>query len=327
MAGVSTTIEQTTRPPGAAPITERISWAAIFGGAVTALGVGALLHALGFALGLSAINPDNPGSFRASGIFTGIWSLVTSFVALFLGGLVASRGAGVATRSFGAIHGLVMWGLTTIAGALLLFSLLTQAISGAAEIGKSAIEAGAGAVAGTANEAGGIASSLGISYDDLLAPVNRRLRAEHKPEITANQLEAATKDVVQNALRQGRLDRELLVSSIAEKTNLSRADAQDLAGRIEIAFDNARLHVGNAVSGAASSLQTGALRAAEQTGKAFWGVFGAMLIGLISAVFGAITGASRRARLGGPPPDRGVTTTTVEAEEAPGFIPRTRTNP
>ena len=78
---------------------ERISWGAIIGGAVTALGVGALLYALGFALGLSAINPDNPSSFRASSIFTGIWSLVTSFLALFAGGMVASRGAGVYTRA------------------------------------------------------------------------------------------------------------------------------------------------------------------------------------------------------------------------------------
>jgi hypothetical protein len=36
--------------------------------------------------------------------------------------------------------------------------------------------------------------------------------------------------------------------------------------------------------------QTGALRAAEASGKAFWGVFGALLLGLIAAVIGGALG-------------------------------------
>jgi hypothetical protein len=36
-----------------------LSWGAIFGGAIAALGVGALLHSLGLALGLTSINPQN----------------------------------------------------------------------------------------------------------------------------------------------------------------------------------------------------------------------------------------------------------------------------
>src|SRR5690349_15272686 len=88
-----------------------LSWGAIFGGAVAALSVWALLYALGLAFGLSAVDPRNPGSLRASGIFTGIWSLVTPIIALFVGGAVASRGAGIVTRAGGALHGLVVWGL------------------------------------------------------------------------------------------------------------------------------------------------------------------------------------------------------------------------
>jgi hypothetical protein len=319
MAAVSTTQEEFTEPPTALPIAgERISWGAILGGAVTALGVGALLYALGLALGLSAINPDNPSSFRASSIFTGIWSLATSFIALFLGGVVASRGAGVFTRTSGAIHGLVMWGLTTIGGALLLFNVLAQAIGGAAAIGKTALETGANA----AGQVPDIASALGIDSNELLAPINRRLRAENKPEVTAAQLEAATKDLIGDAIRQGRLDHDVLVASLAQKTSLSRSDAQDVATRMEASFDRAR----ERVTGATGSLQEGALRAAENTGKAFWGVFGALLIGLISAVLGAIVGVRRRDRLG--PPDRGV------LAAPPGSIPGTfipygypRTNP
>jgi hypothetical protein len=328
MAPVTTTLEEPIEPSTpVAPPSERISWGAIIGGAVTALGVGALLYALGFALGLSAIDPDNPSSFRASSIFTGIWSLVTAFLALFAGGMVASRGAGVYTRSAGAIHGLVMWGLTTIAGALLLFNILTLAIGSAAALGKTAIETGASAVSGTAGEAPGLAKALGVNFDDLLAPVNRRLRAEGKPAVTSSQLEAASKDVVGDALRQGRLDRDTLTASIAQKTNLSRADAEDIATRMQDAFNRTVERARVTVQGTASSLQTGALRAAEETGKAFWGVFGALLIGLVSAVLGAIAGTRRRdIDIRGRGPDRGVP--AVSPSGVPGtFIPRTRTNP
>jgi hypothetical protein len=303
--------------PPTVVVQERISWGAILGGAVTAIAVGTLLHSLGFALGLSAIDPSNPSSFRASSIFTGVWSLVTAFLALFAGGMVAARVAGVATRTAGAIHGLVMWGLTTIVGAFLVFNVLTHAVSGAAAVGKTAIEGGAAA----AGEAGGITSALGINFDDLLAPVNQRLQAEGKPKVTASQLEAASKDVVQTAVRQGHLDRETLISSIAAKTNLSRADATDLATRVESALGQTR----GAASDAANSLQTGALRAAESTGKAFWGVFGALLIGMVSAVAGASLGVRRQRYW---PPDRGLPVESARTMITDPFGPRhSRTYP
>src|SRR3954462_9804860 len=79
----------------------KLSWSAIFGGVVAALGIWALLYALGLALGLSAIDPNNPESAKPSGIFTGIWSLVVPLIALFIGGMVAGRGAGLIHRGGG----------------------------------------------------------------------------------------------------------------------------------------------------------------------------------------------------------------------------------
>ena len=146
-----------------------------------------------------------------------------------------------------------MWGLTTIAGTLLVFNLLTLAIGGAAALGKTAIESGAGAVSSTAGEAPGLAKALGIDFDDLLAPVNRRLRAENKPAVDRSQLEAATKDVVGDALRQGRLDRDMLTTSIAQNTKLSRTDAEDIATRMQAAFDRTVERARVTVKGTASS--------------------------------------------------------------------------
>src|SRR5688500_12764152 len=93
----------------------RLSWGAIFAGAVAALGVWMMLYALGLALGLSSLDPNDPNTLKSSGAFTGIWGLITPLAALFVGGMVAGRGAGIVTKLGGAIHGLVVWGLTALA--------------------------------------------------------------------------------------------------------------------------------------------------------------------------------------------------------------------
>jgi len=280
----------------------RLSWAAIFGGTVAALGVGILLHALGFALGLTAIDPNDPSTFRASSIFTGIWSLVTSILALFVGGMVASRGSGVMTRSGALIHGLVMWGFTTLAATWLLLTVAAHVIGGVASVGKAAVQAGAGAVAGAASGAqqvdvGRIAESVGIDADAALAPVNARLRAQGLPEMTADELLAAAREALQQAVREGRLDRNTLISAISANTPLTRADAEEVAARLQVQFQAARGQASEVMSQTARDVQTGALAAAEDTGKAFWGLFGALLLGMLSAVGGATLGVAKRQRL------------------------------
>jgi hypothetical protein len=269
----------------------RMSWGAIFGGTVAALGVGILLYSLGFALGLTAIDPNEPGTLRGSGIFTGVWSLVTAFIALFVGGMVASRGSGALTKAGGALHGLVMWGLTTLIGLAMAFLLVSRIVGGVASLGGEAVSGAASAVSGV--DAGKIASTFGIDADDALAPVNKRLQAEGKPKISAEQLTAATRDIAQDSLRRGRVDREGLVASIAQHTALSRADAEQVAAGVEQQIKSAGGKVGRTLE----DVKTGALAAAEDTGKAFWGVFGALLLGMLSAVLGATVGMTKRQRL------------------------------
>jgi hypothetical protein len=278
----------TTTPP-------TLSWGAIFAGAVAALGVGALLHSFGLALGLSAINPDNPATLRPSGIFTGIWGLVAALLALFVGGFVAARGAGVFTRAAGALHGLVMWGLTVIAGLWLVGNIASAVISGAAVFGRAAVQGA------ESRESSGLVDRFGITSADVVAPVNERLRASGRPEVTPQELERATRDVVQQAVREGRLDRQMLVQAIAQNTALTRAEASDIAGRMQAKFETAT-----------TKMQGTALEAADAAGKALWGVFGALFLGLVAAILGAIVGTpgARRPRLERRP--------VVEREPPPG---------
>ncbi len=274
----------------------KISWGAIFAGTVTALGLWILLYTLGLALGLSSINPQDAASAKSSGAFTGIWGILSPLIALFVGGIVAGRGAGAQTKASGGIHGLTMWAVTTLVGIWLLGSVLSSVAGGVFSVGKTAVQATGVAAAAGASQAGNlgqVARNFGLDANDALRPVNERLKSEGKPAVTAAQLEAATRDAVRTAVQDGKLDRQSLVSSVADNTALSRADAEQVAERIETQFNAFQ----GKVSQTAQTVQTGALKAADATGKVFWGVFGALFLGLISAILGGAAGVNRRQQL------------------------------
>jgi hypothetical protein len=267
----------------------KVSWGAIFAGAVAALGIWILLYTFGLAVGLSTIDPQSSGSLKGSGLFTGIWSIVSPLVALFVGGMVAGRGAGTQTRASGGVHGLVVWGLTAILGAYLVANLLGSVVSGVASAGKAAVGLGAQVASGGADQA----KAFGLDADDALKPVNQRLEAEGKPPVTADQLKAAVGQSMQQAITTGNLDRNTLTQSIAQSTSLSQQDAEELSGRVESQFQEWK----GQASAQLDKAKTSAMQAADTTGKAFFGVFGALLLGLVSAVLGAMAGVPRHHRI------------------------------
>jgi hypothetical protein len=91
-----------------ASITKRISWGAVFAGAVLALVIQLSLSLLGLGVGLGTIDPlqeQNPMS--GIGIGAGIWWLVSSLASIYIGATVAGRLAGMPRRTDGLLHGLL----------------------------------------------------------------------------------------------------------------------------------------------------------------------------------------------------------------------------
>jgi hypothetical protein len=254
----------------------RFSWGAVFAGVVAALGVWILLYALGLALGLSTINPEQSTSMRGSGIFTGIWSLLVPLIALFVGGMVAGRGSGPVTRFEGSLHGLIVWGMTTLVGFWMVVSFFGAVVSGAGEIGRTVFRAGAQM---------GEQGPVSFDFDKALQPINERLRSEGKPEVTADELQATLGDVVSGAVAGGQLDREAIVVALSSNTALTEDDANEIADNLQAQLSQAGRQV-----------QTKALKAADTTGKVFWGVFGALFLGLVASMLGGFAGVSRRER-------------------------------
>jgi hypothetical protein len=276
----------------------QMRWGAVLAGTVLSIGLWILLQVLGMGLGLSAVDTDNAGSLKGVGIGTGIWSLVAPLIAVFVGAMLVGRMSGALSRKVGALHGSVMWALSMIAGLWAVLALVTALASGAARIGGAAAQAGGAAISGAVSaggkiDAGGAMSALGVDANDLLDPVNQRLQREGKPPVTAEQLNATLKSVAQQGLQQGRLDRELLVQELARNTNLSPADAQDIANDIEKRYQAARGKVGEAAQRAGETAKEAALTAADKTGKALLlgGVM--MLLSLGAALGGGALGVPR----------------------------------
>lgn len=93
---------------GGAEVRKRVSWPAIFGGTMVALGLQLLFLLFGL---LIAFIIFNPGGVRAWSV---AWFLITSIISLYAGGWVAARLSGNSDRGAAQLHGLVTWGLTML---------------------------------------------------------------------------------------------------------------------------------------------------------------------------------------------------------------------
>jgi hypothetical protein len=257
-----------------------IRWSAVFGGAFVAMGLLLLFQVLGLAAGLSAINPNETNSFKAIGFGVGIWSIVAPILSLFGGALVTARLAGPVTRGIGALHGAVLWGLTSVAA----FYLAAMAVGAVVRTGAEAA-AGVAQGVGQAARAAGAGNVATGALDQVLGPINQRLRAQGSPTVTSGQVQAATQDVLSQAARGGTVDRNALISALTRNTNLSRVDAATVADEIE-----------GQISGGAASVRQGGISAAKTTGGVLWVVFGSLLLSLAAALIGAALGVSQRQR-------------------------------
>lgn len=98
----------TIRPEDVMPVESRVSWGAIFAGAVVALATYLVLTMLGAAVGLSIssnMDADNLGTAAA------IWAVASTAIALFFGGWITSQCCVGETKTEAFMHGLIMWGV------------------------------------------------------------------------------------------------------------------------------------------------------------------------------------------------------------------------
>jgi len=105
----------------------RISWGGIFIGAITTIALGILLHSLGAAIGLTAINPAaRQWGGSGAGLATGIWSFLSIVIPTFFGAWLAARASTVFFKRDAAALGFMTWALAFLAMLFFVGSMAQQ---------------------------------------------------------------------------------------------------------------------------------------------------------------------------------------------------------
>jgi ElaB/YqjD/DUF883 family membrane-anchored ribosome-binding protein len=292
-----------------APIVEhtgfRLSWGAVFAGFIVATMIQIALSLLGVAVGFTTWDMGDPAGDLGMGL--GIWIAVSALIALFVGGLTTGRLAGVLTKSDGALHGIVMWGVASLVNIWLLMSGAGFLLGGAFDILGRAVSAGAGAAVSGATALG--SAALGDSEIDpagIRAEIEAMLDESGSPALSSDTLQAdverigssATEQGVSNddlaseiwnsiQSRAGEVDRDAIVSIVTARTDLSESEADRLATRLEDLAERTGEQIGETADTIGSTAVDVADDATDYAGQAAWWALLAMLLGAGAAAWGA----------------------------------------
>jgi hypothetical protein len=287
----STTIDTMTAVGGGAHIHRRISWAAIFGGVILVVAVQLLLSLLGAGVGLGTVN-TNAGSTPDAGtlgIGAGLWWIISSCVAIGVGGFVAAWLAGVEIRFDGVLHGLVTWGIAT----LLTLWLLTSAIGGIIGGGFSALGSVASSAGSSVSDAAKpLVQAAGVSPDMIQQQAQAYLQPTNPDPATMNPQDAQKAIATNLATYAGggtdaTAAKEQIVNIMAAQMKISHDEAAKK-------FDDAQAKLRQARDRAVQSAKDAADASAAAASKASFGAFIVVLLGGLAAAFGGSMAVQRR---------------------------------
>jgi len=130
----------------------RLSWGPIFAGVILSMIVYLVMSVLGTAIGASLLAPmSKPDPLQGFGFGSGVWVIITTVLAVFVGSYYAGRCAPV----LGWLHGLLAWAVMTLFILYGMTSLITGAVSTAGSVAATGAQVGAQVGATAANQAGG----------------------------------------------------------------------------------------------------------------------------------------------------------------------------
>lgn len=128
----------------------RVSWGAIVGGVLLAVGLLILLTALGAAIGITAAEPGQTDAGTA-GRAAGIYGAVSLLLALFVGGWASTRIGAIVDRATSFCEGALVWVVSIML------------VAGLATLGLGNLVGSAMNLAGNAAQAAGANASTGSS--------------------------------------------------------------------------------------------------------------------------------------------------------------------
>lgn len=207
----------------------RLSWASLFSGVLTAFSISLLLALLGSALGFSMVDPWAQRPAGGIGTTMTLWTAAALLLSLLAGGFVAGRLAMMA----GVTHGFLTWALSLLLAVIISGFI----ISGALRL--------AGNILGAAGSAAGnIVTAVGNNSDELAGALNNglgkltlddSLPADASPKnisdaLQNSEVEALHPDYLQRQLKEIRAE---VSQAVAEAMRAPERSEQIMAGLAE----------------------------------------------------------------------------------------------
>lgn len=271
-----------------------VSWGAIFAGAAAAAALSLILVLLGFGLGFSAVSPwaGEGVSAKGLGISTIIWLAATQIIASGLGGYIAGRlrvrwanmhGDEVYFRD--TAHGFLAWCVATLVTATLVVGSVSSIVSGGVQAGASV----AGGAASAMTQAAG-SSASNTDSDQYGYFVDSLFRDDRPAAVSDDAARGTVTRIFAQSLANGQLsaeDRSYLAQLVAQRTNLTQADAER---RVDEIYARTQKAIADAKVKAQQAADTAAKVAAWTS---LW-MFIALLAGAFFASLSATFGGRRR---------------------------------
>lgn len=299
---------------------KRISWSAVFAGVICALVVHILLTLLGTAIGATTIDPMEEGNpLQNLGTGALVWTGIEMLIAMAVGSYVAGR---LAQRE-GALHGLLMFGISTLITIWLAVTLVSSVVSGTMNVlgtGFQAIGNGLSAAAPTVTQmARDKLQENNINLDDLQNELETTLRQTGKPELQPENIQNDVNNEANNAQNQAQntanhpqtadtdltnwikgvmnrhadtlqaADRDALKNIIKARTGKSDQEAEQIVTQTEQSYQQAMQQYQQLKQQAEQKAREAGEQAAAATAKASWFAFFMMIIeAILAGVMGMV---------------------------------------
>lgn len=176
---------------------DRVHWGAIIAGLVVAISTQLLLSAIGAAIGFSNIAGSEAPRSNAGDVAqaVGIWTIISLFISLFLGGWITARAYGSVNNKTAMLNGVILWATTLAISSW----LLASGVSGTFGL----VAANADNIANQAQQSGvTIPNGTGNAGDSSVTPKNLNSPSKTQnsmPTLSAQQ----ARDVADNGAKAG----------------------------------------------------------------------------------------------------------------------------
>jgi len=251
----------------------RISWGAVLAGTAVAIAMSLLLDLFGLALGI--------GLFHGAGI----WLILSTLIAMAIGGYVAGRLAGTFNHLDSELHGLTVWAFTVLVSAFLLTRLVSAEVSATTP---AAVSLDSGATAAMSADQGEFARL--VSPQGLVDRLRQSLNTGGDPSLmTREQINAEIGLLINRRLANGAfvpVERDRLIALVAQRDGLNREEATLRVSRMEQEADGAAIRARSSMENASLAVSSGAR-----------GVGASLLLGLAAALLGAWWGTRHVRRI------------------------------